>query len=168
MKQKTGFTLIEIIIVIVIVGIIVSFGALALEMAAKSIVKNKALLEITWQSQIVFQRLERELREANTILDSSGNSQIRFTTPNNQLLRYRYNSNNKQLQRRYEQNSSGSVIENWTAIANDISSFSFTYYDENFNTTNTESNAKCVTMEATFTKDSTNVPFQTTICPRNL
>ena len=169
MKQNKGFTLVELIIVIVIVGIISGFGALALEMAAKSINKNKELLEITWQSQIVFQRLERELREAKAILDSSNLRQIRFKVTNNRVIRYRYrtNQNRLDLQRRYERNN-GNAIENWTALAKNISDLRFTYYDENFNTTSTESNAKCVTVSATFTKDGTSVPFQTTICPRNL
>lgn len=77
-----GFTLIEMIIVIVVLGAIFAVGGLVLGRAFESYSLTATTTDVDWQGRVALERMVRELREIRTAtatdLDMASNTQIRF------------------------------------------------------------------------------------------
>ena len=77
-----GFTLIEMIIVIVVLGAIFAVGGLVLGRAFESYSLTTATTDVDWQGRVALERMVRELREARSAttadLDMTSGTQIWF------------------------------------------------------------------------------------------
>lgn len=81
-RLTLGFTLVEMIIVIVVLGAIFAVGGLVLGRAFESYALTQTTTDVDWQGRVALERMVRELREIRTAtaadLDMTSATQIRF------------------------------------------------------------------------------------------
>ncbi len=165
MKKDKGFTLIELVIVISVVGIIsVIIGSMLLgTIKAWTFKFNRN--DILWDGRLAINRITREIRAVRDTasVTTASAAQFRFIDTNNVDITYSLSSTN--LNR----------TENGTAnlLAGNVSSLAFTYYDANENTiaipsvSPSATNIRRVRINLTLTKNGQNVYLQSDSVPRN-
>jgi len=165
MKKEKGFTLIEVVIVITIVGIVsVIIGSMLLGVVKAWTFKINRN-DILWDGRIVLNRITREIRTVknNTSVTTASSSQFRFTDAGNKDITYSLSSTN--LNR----------TENGTAnlLAADVSALTFTYYDATGTSIPTPAvspsatNIRRVRINLTLTKNGQNVYLQSDASTKN-
>lgn len=121
MKKNKGFTLIEVIIVIIVIGIVsVIIGSMLLGVVKAWTFKFNRN-DILWDGRLALDRMTREIRaiKNSTSVTTATSSQFRFTDTGNKDITYSLSSTN--LNR----------TENGTAnlLAENVSGLTFTYYN---------------------------------------
>ncbi len=165
MKKEKGFTLIEVIIVITIVGIVsVIIGSMLLGVVKAWTFKFNRN-DILCDGRLAMDRMTREIRtiKDSTSVTTASAAQFRFTDTGNKDITYSLSSTN--LNR----------TENGTAnlLAENVSSLAFTYYDANGNTIATPivspsaTNIRRVRINLTLTKNGQNVYLQSDASTKN-
>jgi prepilin-type N-terminal cleavage/methylation domain-containing protein len=85
-KPRAGFTLVEMIIVIVVMGVIFALGGMVLGRAFESYKLTRDATDVGWQGRIALERIARELRDIRSAtvadLDVSPGFQIWFINAN--------------------------------------------------------------------------------------
>lgn len=81
MKKDAGFTLIEVIAVLVLVGIISAVAGLGIVRGVQGYLFAQSNTETTQKAQLALARMTLELMELSAIDSTSTNSAIKFTTP---------------------------------------------------------------------------------------
>lgn len=158
MQRSKGFTLIELILVIVILGIIAVAGSLLLQQGLNNYFTNQAITDASWQGQIALQTMARRLREIRSPTDitTASATQLSFTDINNNAVSYQLIGSNLLL--------NGSVL---ISGVNNASS-SFAYLDSNTTTTAVLANIRYITINLAIAKNNVNYTLRTTIYARNL
>lgn len=99
--KNQGFSLVEMVVVIVITGIIFGMGALIIQRGFTSFFAGKNIVNADWQGRIALERMTRELREirsptatdittmtaAQIVFNDSDGNNINYTTVGTQLTR---------------------------------------------------------------------------------
>lgn len=70
--NKSGFTLLEVIVSMIIAGVIIAVAGIGIIMVAKSYLLTKENVHIAQKVQLAFARVNRELMELSDITDASG------------------------------------------------------------------------------------------------
>nr|MBU1328611.1 prepilin-type N-terminal cleavage/methylation domain-containing protein [Candidatus Omnitrophota bacterium] len=119
--MKRGFTLIELIMVIVIIGIIASVVGYILLGAVQGWTFKAKRNDILWDGRLAINRMVREIREIKdlTSVTTASSSQFRFTNINNNSITYSLSGAN------LNRTKDGAA----NILAQNVSSLSFTYYD---------------------------------------
>jgi prepilin-type N-terminal cleavage/methylation domain-containing protein len=127
--NSNGFTLIELIIVIIIVGIVSVVVSELLVQATHAVATEHAASNVSSQARITFDKMVREIRmqhdlpSVNTIFDTN---RIRFLTLSGTCIEYKF-ANDMVLR------SEGASCVDASAIAIDnAESLTFTYQTANF------------------------------------
>jgi prepilin-type N-terminal cleavage/methylation domain-containing protein len=155
-----GFTLVELIIVIVILGIVASIGSTLLYNSLVAAVNDQNIIEATWQGRMALQRLSAELKGAQML--SADTSSTRLSFVNSRGLQVIYSLSGTYLQR------SGSAASPPNPIASGVSNLNFYYLDSNVQPAANLSQARCVRVTVTISKYHTVLPLDTIACMRNL
>lgn len=112
-----GFTLIELVIVIIVTGIIAAVGSRVLITGFDAYSTGKDLVELEWQGGLALERLSRDLRLVRSAtsadLNISQADRIRFRDINANQVRYSL--------------SGTTLMRNNQPLADDISSLAFSY-----------------------------------------
>jgi prepilin-type N-terminal cleavage/methylation domain-containing protein len=163
--MKRGFTLIEIIIVITILGIIAGVVGFILLSTIDAWTFKFNRFELLSDGRLAMNRMLREIREIKdlTSVTTASSSQFRFTNVNDVDVTYSLSSTN--LNR----------TEDGTAnvLAGNVSSITFTYYDANGDVISIPTvspgttDIRRVRINLTFTKAGENVYLQSESVPRN-
>ena len=120
-KQQKGFSLIEMMVVVVILGLIV-LGLVTFFMGGtKSWVAGQSQLQAQRNARQAMDRMVREIREADSINSSSTSYSISFHTPFDGNIIYNYNSGNETIDRQKNGNS--------TILIDDVLKFEVTYWN---------------------------------------
>lgn len=99
-KQKNGFTLIEMILVVVLLAITVGVTSDILISLVRSNTKTQVLNEIQQQANFISLKIEKELRDADDIDTTKSNSDtLVFTRKDETAITYHLDSANNVLQR---------------------------------------------------------------------
>lgn len=129
-NNQSGFTLIEIIIVIVITSIIAGIAAIIILQGVRAYQTEVSYSDIHNQGRLAIERMAREIRMTRSCNDITGPSNpdtdLQFVDVAGNAIRFLYSSPN--LQR----NENGGTL--WT-LANNVQSATFNYYDRNNNLT---------------------------------
>jgi prepilin-type N-terminal cleavage/methylation domain-containing protein len=123
MKKENGFTLIELVLVIVLLGILASGGATLLAEGFNSFFKGRDITEADWQARVALERMGRDLRAIRSpsdIASSSSATSITFTNVDGNTLTYSTPSGGNQILF-----SDGTN----TAVLADGANLNLTYYD---------------------------------------
>jgi prepilin-type N-terminal cleavage/methylation domain-containing protein len=81
MKRQRGFTLIELVLVIMIVGVLSVFSAKFMAQALNAFLQSQNVTASTWQARLAYTRLIRDLRQIRSPTDVTTftASEIAFT-----------------------------------------------------------------------------------------
>jgi prepilin-type N-terminal cleavage/methylation domain-containing protein len=157
--RKNGFTLIELVVVISVVGIISTIiGSMllgAIDAWAFKFNRN----DILWDSRLAMDRMTREIRTIRNAasITTASSSQFRFIDAGNKDITYGMSSTNLN---RTENGATNLLAEN-------VSSLAFTYYDASGAVTGVLVNIRRVRISLTLTKNGENVYLRSDASTRN-
>jgi len=144
-KWKKGFSIIEVVIVMVVLGTVATMAIGLLEQGVSGTFKAEALDELDWKAREGFERLSRELRNVNpkniTALSSTG---LTYTSVEGESVVWAF--------------SGSTLTRNGTALIDGISSFSFAYYTGAGAVTAVGANVRLIQYSGIFTQDSQTSP----------
>ena len=155
-SNQCGFTLLELIIVIILTGIIVGVATMILQEGFNAILKGKNLIDANWQGRIALERMTRDMlgvRSRNDISTATA-SQFTFTDSSGTSISY---------------NLSGTtLLRNSIPLADGIQSLTFSYADKNGVSTSTTTDIRYVSTSLNVTQGGANFTISTSVYPRNL
>lgn len=160
-KPQKGFTLVELIVTLVLVGIIGTFATLFMYTGLNGYLRAKDTSEGALKAQIALDRISLELKDINDISDYNSDTNIDYTTASESLSfarRIRYDSGNDEILL--------SVAGNENVLLDNVQTFSLT---ATYNDLNDDiSNQEVETIEASFTVGEIERSFSVRIFPRNM
>jgi len=131
LKNKKGFSLIEMMVVVVILGLIVLGLVTFFTGGAKSWVAGQSQLEAQRNARQAMDRMVREIREASDIIASSTSLEINFNTPWSINLKYSWSGN------KWEP-----IYKGTNPLINNVQSLTFAYFDSNGSSVTPENASK--------------------------
>jgi|GEM_PF-3384490 len=155
MKTCSGFTLIELIAAMVIMGIFGSFFAHSFQIAGESYHGVIVRQELLRDGRIALERMTREIRVVATAtgVDAVTLSSSEFS------FRDRYGNT-------YTYSHVGdSVLRNGVALVDSVATFAFGYYRKNGSTTTNGNDLHLVVVTFTLSRGGESIPFRATITP---
>lgn len=170
-NKQNGFTLIEMIVVLILVGIMATFAGLAIVMGVQGFMFSKNNAAISEKAQLALARINRELLECYncsvTINPNLGTTPFSFT---NTLGQRYFRLNTTDINNKYVEISNNigflktgatSGINNYSDILiNNVNSFTMDY-------SATGDKSIRVTMSLNHPDSSTALDFSTNVFPRN-
>lgn len=155
MKRIHGFTIIELIIVIVILSILAVIALPMLSSGFNAYFTARNLSDANWQGRLALARITRDLRAltSNNNITTATATQLTFTNNANTSVSYTI---------------SGSNLErNALTLANGVSSVTFDYYTSAGAATAVIANIVYISITLNITQNNTNVTLETVIDLRN-
>ena len=155
MRKHRGFTLVELVLVIIIMSIITAITTPLLQEGFNAYFTSQSLTDADWQSRIAFSRINKELRTIPfpASITTASPTQLVFTDANSNSVTY--------------QLTGSSLMRNSNVLADGVNSLTFGYYDRNGATTATIANIRYISMTLNITQSSANLTIKTVIYPRN-
>lgn len=152
MKKLAGFTLIELVIVMVIIGVVATIAApLVLNAARASAIEYNFANTIS-QGQNASTQITTAIRNIQNITVMSANS---FTFIDNTGASISYSL------------SGGNLLKNSSILAQNVTSLNFSYYDNSVVATAISASVRYITYSFTVTNDSQSHTFTNSIYLRN-
>ena len=165
-KKHNGFTLIEMIIVIVILGILSTLAALIILQGVKAYSVEDQRSNVHYQARLAMERMVREIRLIRSTADVTSaltdGTQLQYVDINNAAIGFRLNAG--QIQRTQD----GGIT--WQPLASGITAPGgnmFTYLDNTGASTATKANLWLIQIQFTATQGTESVTMLTTLHPMN-
>lgn len=162
--RVSGFSLIELVIVIVLLGIVSAVAAPFAINAFRAYFTGRDLVETDWQARVALERMTRELRivraPADLIITSA--SDITFTDIDGNSIRYCMGTVAGCP------GLLGELTRNTQPLATGISGLAFSYLQRDGKTaTAAPASVYYVIVDFTATQGANSRPYQATVSPRN-
>lgn len=148
-KYQRGFSLIELVIVIVIMGIISGIVGKILFQSFQTFIVSQNISNADWQGLLSMNVVTNDIhniRSANDITTISASS-FAFVDMTGTSVTYTL--------------SGSSLQRNGLTLASGVSSIAFAYYDKNYTVTATAANVRYITFSATFVQNNLSLAFST-------
>lgn len=160
-RQLLGFTLIELIIVIIILGIIAAIAAPILNEGFQSYFGIEGMGTAYAKSELALARLSRDLRQVGytTAITTATATQLVFTADDNSTVTYSRTGNS--LMR------NSSVTGN-QVLANNVTAINLSYFTSGGVATSTLSLIRYIGVNLTFATDSTTFTTWQLVNPRDM
>jgi prepilin-type N-terminal cleavage/methylation domain-containing protein len=154
-SKKKGFTLIEVVIVIVILSIIAAIGSRVLQAALNSYITNQNVSNANAQARLALERISRDVHNINAAanISTAAASQLSFTDINGNTVTYLLSGT--QLTR------TGQVL------ADGVSGLTFAYLNSSGGTASTIASICYVTTTLTFNTGGVNYTLRNTASAMN-
>lgn len=155
-RKICGFTLIEVVIVIVLSGIIAAVASKMLAQGFSAYLAGKNITDADWQGRVAVERMTRDLRAIPSIssISAANATQLTYTDSDGNTVNY--------------QLSGSTLTLNDQALANGVNSFTFSYFDSNGASTETLSTIRYIRIAMNITQTDNNYSLTTAVYPRNL
>lgn len=174
-RDVRGFTLIEMVAVIVVAGIIFGIGAALLGNLFGGYALKRDATDADWQAKVALERMARELRAVRSATSSDlavpSSSEIRFVDiDGNNVCFYRTGG---QIRRAENLPTQACGTTNMQPLADNVTSFSLTYWTSAGAELTPPINAATIpsiyyiTVDMTVVEGSFNGRFRTNVHPRN-
>jgi len=171
-KKQNGFTLVEIIVTLVIVGIMAALGGMGIVQAVKGYVSLKQNSETTQKAQMAMTRINREITEMISIPSSASNTLIPITGTNNCIgtdCVRKIGLDNGAVKLAF---GNATLLANGDTLIDNVSNFNITYYqgatDYSSWSAGNDSNLSAVKVDLTISRpDGTTLNYVNIIAPRN-
>ncbi len=154
-KQK-GFTLLEIVLVIIILGIILAGVSDILMLGFRSFITGQNIVNANWQGMVTIERMTRDLSTIRSSSDISvanaGN--LTFIDINGNSINY--NITGTQLKR------------NTQVLTDDVQGLTFNYFDRNGAAPATTADIRYITAALTLKYHKTTITLTTGVYPWNV
>ena len=157
---QKGFTLVELIVTLVLVGIIGTFTTLFMYTGLNGYLRAKDTAEGALKAQIALDRLSLELRDIDKIDAFTDNTTIDYTSvtlPGDRQITYNALADTISMD----------VDGNVNLLLDDVQSFTMTAYDADLNNSG-DGNNEVEAINISFTVGEIGRPFSTRIFPRNM
>lgn len=152
---QRGFSLIEMILVIVIVGIIASVGAQLMGTGFQLYFTGRDTLSVDAQARVALERMTRELRTVRpaTGLTMLPATEVTFTDETGTAVRYYINA--------------GDLMRNTQVLAGGVSGLGFVYVDSAGAVTASAAQVFYISVQFTVTQGGMSSTYRATVSPRN-
>lgn len=160
MDSVKGFTLLEMILVILILSIIIAMSSTLLTQGLNSFANSESIMSANWQGQIAMQRIVRDIMAVRSPSDitTATASNFSFTNTNNESISYSLSGNNLNL----------TLNGNSAILADSIQNLTFSYFDKSGSATATTSLIRLVRVSFNVVQNNVSYTLTTAIFPRNL
>lgn len=149
--RQSGFTLVEMILSILLVGLVGAVMAPMIYQGSQGAIVGQKLATLDWSARESIERLDRELYAMRVLNITTANATtLTFTSNTAETVTFSYDAGNQR------------ILRNSDVVANNVSSFTFSYYDSSGTVTAVLANIYYVTITATFTVDGQVSPTYTT------
>ena len=154
--QERGFSLIEMILVIVIVGIIATVGAQLMGTGFQLYFTGRDTLDVDAQARLALERMTRELRAVRpaTGLTMVPATEVTFTDVDGTAVRYYI--------------SAGDLLRNTQVLAGGVSGLNFVYTDNGGAVTAIPAQVRYISFQFTATQGGMSSTYRATVSPRNI
>ncbi len=138
-KKQKGFTLIELVIVIVISAILIANSSGLMVQGFNSFVNAKSIIQNNWQNSVALECMVRDFHAIRSSSDIAAisNASITYTDVSANTITYSINGYSQLVR---TMNSIGQIL------ADDMGSLSFSYYDSTGAVTTTPSSVCYITV----------------------
>lgn len=119
-RKQSGFTLIEIVLVMILAGIVTVIASKIISTQLNSTYTNTILSEADAQVRIALDRMVRELRNAassGSFTSYSNNTRVEFVNSDNETVRFR--------------RAGSRIVRGSRALADNIQTMTIDYFDKN-------------------------------------
>lgn len=159
----TGFSLLELVMVIILLSIAAAVAAPFIANGFKAYFTGRDLVETDWQARVALERITRELRTVRAPADLSilSASDLTFIDIDGNSIRYCMGAVGTCS------GASGELTRNAQPLATGISGLSFSYLTKAAASTVTPSQVFYVIVDFTATQGLNSRAYQATISPRN-
>lgn len=156
MKKHIGFTLLELVIVMVLISIMAAMSSRLILQGVNSYTKSQTISTTDWQGSYALDHMTREIRSLDSSSDitTATASQFSFTDGTNTAITY--------------QVTGGNLVEGANTLASNASSVVFTYYDRSGAVTSTVNLIRFVQIVLTLTNSNYTYAYKTTVYLANL
>ncbi|MFH1603179.1 MAG: prepilin-type N-terminal cleavage/methylation domain-containing protein [Pseudomonadota bacterium] len=159
--RQLGFSLVELIVVIVVLGIVASMGAVMVRDGMLGYLRGREITSADWQGRLALERISRELRDvapsvvANNIAATScGSSSFAFSDINATQISYTL--------------STATLLRNGQPLADNVTGLRFYCLQSNGQTyTTTPSAVYYVTVSMIVATTNTSFTYRATVKPRS-
>jgi prepilin-type N-terminal cleavage/methylation domain-containing protein len=170
-RHGRGFTLIEMVAVIILTGLIFSFGSAMLGNVFSSYALKRDVTDADWQAKVALERMARELRAVRLAtaadLDVASATQIRFVdTDGNGVCFYRNGAANR-IMRSADGPATACGTINPQVLADNITALGFTYWRNDGSTAAAAAEVYYITVAINVVEGSYSASFRTNVRPRN-
>jgi len=155
-KNQQGFTLIELVIVIVILSIIAAVASQMLAQGFNAFLKAQNVTDANWQGQVALERMIRDIRTVRSANDISSSTSTTFSFVNlaGTSMTYTLSGSNLTL--------------NGNVLASGVNSLTFTYYDQNGNVGPSTANIHYVNIDLAIAEGNASYNLSTGVYLRDL
>jgi prepilin-type N-terminal cleavage/methylation domain-containing protein len=148
-KKTAGFTLIELIMVIVIMGVISVVIGHILFQSFQTFITAQSVSDDDWQGLLSMNKFTNDVHNIRSMNDISTITASSFSFVDMSGTTVTYALSGSSLQR------SG------TTLASGVTGMAFAYYDKNYTVTSTAANVRYITFSTTLTQNNLSLTFST-------
>ena len=159
LSRQPGFSLVELIVVIVVLGIIASMGAIVVRDGMLGYLRGREITSVDWQGRLALERITRELRD----VAAPNFSNIAATSCNSSTFSF---SDTNAVPISYTQSTS-TLLRNGQPLADSVSGLRFHCLQSDVQATATLSAVYYVSVSMVVSTTNTNATYRATVKPRN-
>lgn len=152
--RQLGFSLVELIVVIVVLGIVGSMGAIVVRDGMLGYLRGREITSADWQARLALERITRELRDVAVLAPGSCDaSTFAYSDINAALISYTLSTN--------------TLLRNAQPLADAVASLRFYCLTSTVQPTTTPSAVYYITVSMVVSTANTSATYRSTVKPKS-